>query len=491
MRFARRCKARIRAKAAKRTLNAQGLSAHAVPRLEPESFRDHLSLVHPGFRWYRHVDELSKVAEKIISGELTRVIICMPPGTSKTEVMTRGLASRYLSVHPGREVGIITYDKDLALQMSDEARKYYTALGGELSNTSRAKGNWKTLEGGRVWATGIGSAIRGKRFHLCILDDPHKDFDELESTNKKVKEKAQRFFTRTILNRANLYAESKPAIVIVMQRLHPDDLVGFLMKQPDASEWTVVVFDAIKQASDKAMVIGPGATRWPDWRQEGELLCPDILGHEKLESLKADKASYLAMYLQTPEASSGELLNRAWFRRVAEAHVPPQRIKVLGVDLALTTNQKSDYTCGFPVGISAAGIIYVYRPFWDRVEAPDALEGIVARALESRVRQIGVESVAYQLSFVQHLRRRQDLGVIPVLAVPADKDKIARCKGWAPLAQQGLVYLVDDGTGWVENFLDEAHNFPNGKKDQIDALGIAIEMLQGITSSPTGGAHAA
>jgi len=64
--------------------------------------------------------------------------------------------------------------------------------------------------------------------------------------------------------------------------------------------------------------------------------------------------------------------------------------------------------------------------------------------------------------------------------VAADIDKLSRARGWSPLARDGQIILVDDGSGWVEKFLDEAETFPRRKKDQIDAVGLCMEAMRSL-----------
>ena len=93
--------------------------------------------------------------------------------------------------------------------------------------------------------------------------------------------------------------------------------------------------------------------------------------------------------------------------------------------------------------------------------------------------RIGVERVAFQTAAIQELRREPALAGYAIVEVAADQDKVSRVSSWSPIAEQGRIYLVDDGTGWHEKLLTECETFPLGKHDDlVDAVGIAFATLR-------------
>lgn len=453
-----------------------------------ETYADFVSRVNPAFRWYRHNVELAKVAQLIADGHLKRVMIWVPPGTGKSETVSRLLGAYYLYRYPNREVGLVSYGADLAEDLAGDAREFFAAAGGTIDNSTKAKGDWATTAGGGMWGKGFAGAIRGRRFHLGIIDDPHKGPESLESA--ALCHKFQNWYKRTWLNRQNLFFAEGATIVIVMQRIAENDLCGWLLEQPDADQWTIIALDAVRSAEpwqkvdDKGVEIGvipSSCVVWPDWRAVGDLLLPEALGVKELAEQKTgNEDAFEAQFQQRPRKVAGAILQPEWFERCLPSQVPMLFRSAMGVDLAVSTKDAADYTAAFPVGYGVNGRYYVFRPVHGRMETPDARVAVASRAKAARVTVIAVEAVAFQLSFVQDLKRMRDLGGISVKPVDADKDKEARARGWSWLAKDGLIILVDDGTGWVDAFLDEAKHFPRRKKDQIDALGIAMEALRAL-----------
>lgn len=449
------------------------------------TFREFVSKVAPHYRWYRHNEELAKVADAIVEGRLKRVMIWVPPGTGKSETITRLLAAYYVYRFPGREVGLVSSSADLAEDLAGDARDYFLEAGGDLDPSTNAKRSWYTRQGGGMWGRGMRGQIRGRRYHLGIVDDLHKGPEELDS--EILAARPPRFWQRLWLNRQNLFFEEGAAIVIVMQRLAPNDICGWLLEQPGADEWTVVAFDAIK--SEEPFEVPKGVELWPDWRRPGELLCEALLSLRKLVELRADEEAFDAQYMQRPRKASGTIFKEEWFdRRVSLETLPLLLRRVMGVDLAVTKKTQNDEVAGITIGYGVNGKYYLFPPVWGRFEAPESEDAVAARARANRATAICVEAVAYQLSFVQHLRTRPELAGITLEGVNADMDKIARAKGWAPFARDGLLVLVDDGSGWIERFIKIAVKFPRVRHDDvIDAIAIAmagVRQLGGDNAAP-------
>lgn len=439
------------------------------------SFADFIPKANPSFTWYPHNYTIAEVAQKIADGELKRVMIWVPPGTGKSETITRLLSAYYLHRYPARTVGLVSYGADLAEGLSGDARDYYVESGGELDDSTEAKKHWRTLRGGGMWAAGFAGPIRGKRFHLGIIDDPHKGPEDLESDTLKMK--FQRWWARTWLNRQNVFFEDGAAIVVVMQRLDENDLCGWLLQQPNAAQWTVVALDAIRQ--EEPFDLPEGVTLYPDKRAIGENLCSEILTPDYLEEQKLDVDAYNAQFLQRPKPQAGAVFEESWFRVCRPEDVPPALVKALAADVAIKTKQKNDYWVALPGQYSSNGNYYLFRPARRKCEAPDGIPLIGQRAKEAKVQIIGVESVAFQAAVPQFLRKDPGLAGITIEELATVTDKIVAARTWSPLAKQGLIWLVDDGSGWVEDYLNELKNFPRGKHDdQVDATGKFIELIR-------------
>jgi predicted phage terminase large subunit-like protein len=447
------------------------------PKAEPkgERFKAFIERVNPRFQFWPYHKHLIDVAEAVANGEISNLMVWQPPGTSKSEVFSRLLPAWVMSEKPTRHAAICTYGAMLAHGLARDARDYALESGVILDPAQKAKLSWKTLEGGHGWGAGFGGAVRGNRYNVGIVDDPHKDPDQIASDVQR--ERLFRWWDVTWMNRGFLITDDIVARIIVMQRLADNDLCGWLLGRPDADKWTVLALDA-EYSEEPLIPEKSGARLIRDDRKPGELLLPEKLTPEFLRDQKADEDAYFAQFQQRPRVISGQILDPSWFRKCFENQVPPLLSRGMGVDLAVSSRQSADFTVGFPGGLGTDQNIYIFNPYRERSEAPDSRTGIAHLARQRRCSWIAVESVAFQLAFVQELRRMHELVGISVIEADVDRDKVARARGWSHLAKQGRIVLVDDGSGWIQRFLDECKKFPRVKHDdQVDSIGILIKAI--------------
>ena len=162
-------------------------------------------------------------------------------------------------------------------------------------------------------STSVGGTLTGRGGNFVIIDDPMKAQDAFsESAREKVKE----WYSHTLLSRLDNKAED--AIVLVMQRLHVDDLAGHLLDQGD---WTHLNLPAIAE-TEHDVPIGPGRVHR---RKIGDLLHPEREPQSVLDEAKYEMGSmaFAAQYQQEPVTEDGNLVKWSWFRFYDEA---PQRM---------------------------------------------------------------------------------------------------------------------------------------------------------------------
>jgi predicted phage terminase large subunit-like protein len=213
---------------------------------------------------------ISDVLDRVISGELKKVIINIAPRYGKTELAVKNFIARGLSINPSARFIHLSYSDDLALDNSDEVRELIKSSeyqemfpNVKIKPKSDSKKKWYTSEDGGVYATSaagqvtgfgagqvdnedeiIDSFFVGKDGQLfggaLIIDDPIKP-EDADSDN--IRERVNQRFDSTIRNRVN--SRNTP-IIIIMQRLHEKDLCGYLIEQ-EPDEWTVISLPCIKK----------------------------------------------------------------------------------------------------------------------------------------------------------------------------------------------------------------------------------------------------
>lgn len=225
-----------------------------------------------------HHEKICDVLDRVIRGELTKVIINLPPRYSKTEIVVKNFIAKGLAINPSSKFIHLSYSDDLACDNSEEVRELvksdaYQALYPhvKVKQGSDSKKKWYTTEGGGVYATAAGGQVtgfgagsvddelnveiddipKGNVFSgAIIIDDPIKPDDANSETPR---EKVNTKFETTIRNRVN--SRNTP-IIIIMQRLHEHDLCGYLQEiEPDT--WEVLSLPAISYEEGEPKALWP------------------------------------------------------------------------------------------------------------------------------------------------------------------------------------------------------------------------------------------
>jgi len=170
----------------------------------------------------------------------------------------------------------------------------------------------RTQRGFRL-ATSIGGTLTGRGGDLVIIDDPLKPIDALSETKRMA---ANQWFANTLLSR--LDDKRTGAIVIVMQRVHLDDLTGFVLDGED--EWKVLRLPAVAEYQE-VIPLGFGRSHQ---RQPGEALWPEREPLDVLDNLRLQLGSdiFSAQYQQSPVPPGGAMIKREWVMRYAEPPPP-------------------------------------------------------------------------------------------------------------------------------------------------------------------------
>lgn len=300
-----------------------------------------------------HHKQIADVLDRVLAGELTKVIINIAPRYGKTEVAVKAFIAEGLGLNPAAKFIHLSYSDDLARDNSRGVQEImahpeYKRLF-EAQPTSPNTKKWYTKQGGGLYAvssagqvTGFGAGLvdeenedkeladelddfmppieANEKFGgAIIIDDPIKPDDALSSL---VREKVNNKFETTIRNRVN--SRNTP-IIIIMQRLHENDLCGYLMNQ-EPDEWYVLSLPCIytdENGEEKAL-----------WEFKHTL--------EELKALR-EKNQYVfdTQYAQNPKPLQGLMYENA-FREYDVIPYSGKMVKKAYID---TADEGKDYLC--------------------------------------------------------------------------------------------------------------------------------------------------
>lgn len=445
-----------------RALLRQDLSAFSqkvFATLEPGTAYQH--------NW--HIDHLCWQLSRVARGEVRRLVINVPPRSMKSITVSVGFSAWMLGRDPTRRIICVSYADELARKLSVDTRTvmaspWYRALFPRLQLASPRSMELVTTQQGYRLAAGMNGAILGRGADLIVIDDPIKATDALSAKERR---RVNEAFDNTLHTRLN--DKRTGAIVIIMQRLHQDDLVGHVLGR---GEWEHVSIPAI-ETEKRVYRLGDA----PDEvfvRRAGEVLHAAREPREILEQLRRSQGSltFSAQYQQAPVPPDGNIVRREWLRFYDEA---PARFDfvVASWDTASTLSKTADYSVGTVWG--AKGLdFYLLDVVRGRYEVPDLRREVLRLSQKWRADQTVIEGTDIGRAITQDLRRSGERSAI--LRRPRF-DKEARFLAQSARFEAGQVY-VPRSAPWLAEWMDELLAFPRGRHDdQVDSTSQALDYL--------------
>lgn len=420
-----------------------------------------------------HQRRICAALEQVILGKITRLIINIPPRSGKTEIAVKAFMGWGMGLFPDAEFIHASYSKRLATANAYDTRALmqHEAYGQifpyvALQDDSKARDEFRTTLGGIVYATGSDGTITGygagkmrQGFGgAVIIDDPIKPG---EATSGLLRQNVIGWYQNTIQSRLN---KPETPIIVIMQRLHEEDLSGWLLGGGSGERWEHLVIPARD---------GEGRSFWP------EQFPDDML--DRLET--SSPYVYAGQYMQRPAPLGGGIFKDEWWRML---DVPPLlKFRCIYADTAQKTKEQNDYSVFQCWGQSIDGQIVLLDMVRGKWEAPE-LE-TMARAFWQKhsavpnagpLRAFKVEDKVSGTGLIQKLRREG----IPILPITRNIDKVTRAMDAAPYVQSGNVIIMSN-LAHLLDFLSEASVFPNGTHD--DMIDTAMSAISDMTAPQT------
>lgn len=469
-----------------------------------------------------HLEAIAEHLEAVTRGDIRKLLINIPPRFGKTLLVSIAWpawtwARTQLGPLSGPQVKFLclTYGDDFALQTATTAKRlinspWYQDHWGETVQIAKdrdAKEQYDTTAGGTRISTSIGGATLGKGGDIKILDDVHK-VSEVES--EVIRHKVVQTYDEALASRVTDPRHS--AEVIVMQRLHSDDVAGHVL---DKGGWEHLCLPA-EYDSARHCRTGIG---WEDPRTyDGELLWPERWGADELAPHKAISYSWAGQYQQLPVARGGGIFKAKWWKiwppedeRPANdlmLSYPKVEYIIAAVDTAMSLKEEADYSACTVWGLwnaprqlvvpaalrtaRAAGesemaailgaqatypAVILMQAWRGRMEFHELVEKIIATCRKRGVDRLIIEAKANGLSVGQEVVRLcSGEGWGTTLSNPRG-DKVSRAYAVQHLFENGLIYAPD--REWAQMVIDEAASFPRGSHDDlVDTATSALSRLR-------------
>lgn len=412
-----------------------------------------------------HFIKIAETLEKVVKGEINRLIINIPPRYGKTELAIKIFVSWCLAKWNYSKFIHLSYSDALALDNSAQTKEYIQSEAFqrlwqmELKKDAQSKGKWFNEFGGGMYATASGGAITGfgagvsdcETFSgAIIIDDPLKPDDALSEVKRNT---INERYNNTIRSRVN---DRNTPIIVIMQRLHEDDMSGFLLNGGSGEKWHHLCMPVLNENNE------------PLWE--------DKHNFEEIEKIRqADRYTFSGQYMQKPSPDEGGEWKKDWFNIINKSELPPSIKWTLYIDGAYTKDTKND-----PTGLQVAGKynndLYILSSIDKYLEMPELIKYIpnYISGLGVNVEMTKVEPKASGKSIVQLIRNQTNLNITEIKSNFVKVSKIERARTSTPYIEGGRVYLIKGK--WNEHFLNQVAMFPNGKHDEhIDLTSYAIE----------------
>lgn len=431
--------------------------------------RRSFELVVPGerlmFNW--HIRAMAFALARVLQGKTKRLIITVPPRYLKSILGSVSFPAFALGHDPTRKFVCVSYSQELSSKHHVDCRTimhsgWYRRIfpAARISSEKNNESEFLTTQRGGRLATSTAGMLIGRGGSIFILDDLMKPEEAMSDSSRG---RILHWFRTTLLTRLNMKAED--AIIVIMQRLHVEDLAGILL---EAGGWEHLNLPAIAEEMQD-IPVGPGEFHR---RMPGDVLHREREPREVLDELKKSMGTmaYSALYEQRPIPLEGNLIKREWLRFYE--HSPEEKLGdkiVISWDTAMSASELADYSVG-TVWRVRGDQLYLLDRMRGRFDYPE-LRRAVKNSRQRWLRAtILIEDKGSGISLIQELRREG----AAIIAIRPEMDKVTRLYTTQPLFESGSVHFPKNEP-WLDELVSELLAFPHGPHDdQVDSISQAL-----------------
>jgi predicted phage terminase large subunit-like protein len=418
-----------------------------------------------GFRPNWHIGAIVYQLARVQSGEVKRLLINLPPRSLKSISVSVAYVAWLLGHNPSLRFMVASYSNELAAALHLQFRMvidsdWYKQLFPMMRLAKDTDTEAVTTAGGGRLATSVGGSLTGRGGDMIIVDDPLKAED---AQSELARSRVLEWFRGTLLSRLN--DKEHGQVIVLMQRLHQDDLSGHLL---ETGQWTQLILPAIATV-DTIIRIGPQKVIA---RRAGEVLHPERESRETFENVKSEIGSqrFSAQYQQQPVPQTGNYIKSEWLKYYEHLPIkkPGDRI-VQSWDTAYMPGESNDFSV-CTTWLKQGADFYLLDAFRDRLEFQDLCRKARSLARDYCADTILIEKVGLGCSLLQELQSKPPSGRVRPIGIVPKGDKRDRLIAVSPRIEAGQVHFPAEAD-WCADFVTELLQFPYGRHDdQVDSL---------------------
>jgi predicted phage terminase large subunit-like protein len=421
-----------------------------------------------------HLEVIAAKLMEVWRGKIRRLIINLPPRHLKSLMASIAFPAWCLGHDPSAQILCVSYAQDLADKLARDCRSIVTSpwyrqiFATRLAPHRQAVQEFITTRQGYRLATSTGGVLTGRGADIILIDDPLKPEEALSEAQRKA---ANEWYDHTLYSRLN--DKRHGAIVIIMQRLHEDDLIGHVLEQ---EPWEVLSFPAIAEADEVHRI----ETIWGSQcfrRRQGEALHPDREPLEVLDRIRRTIGEYnfAGQYQQSPAPLGGGLVKAEWFKRYGEKDRPERFDRIVqSWDTANKATELSDFSVCTTWGVKGKHL-FLLGLFHRRLEYPALKRAVREQQSLFGANEVLIEDKASGTQLIQELI---DDGCHGVMRYQPTCDKIMRLNAQTAMIENGFVHIPETAP-WLDEYLHELTVFPKGKHDdQVDSTAQFLDWFK-------------
>lgn len=423
-------------------------------------------------------EKLDKFLADVIAKKSPRLIICMPPRSGKSELVSRRFPAYALGRYPNLSFVGTSYSTDLAGTFAKDTQRIIETKafkevfpdvripekGSPTDGKIRQANQFEVLGyNGSYYSVGVGGSLTGRGADILVVDDPVSNMDDAMS--ELTRNRTWRWYTSTAYTRLS----PGGGVIVMATRWHLDDLIGRLLdaqRRGDGDQWEIVNYPAIAEHDEPH-------------RKAGEALHPERFGVAQLESIKKTVGSMVwnALYQQHPVPVGGAVFKAEWLHYWTPADLPSHfDATCCSWDMTFKETNTSDFVVGQVWG-RKGGNFYLLDQVRARMDFVKTCDAFIALSNKHpRVTRKLVEDKANGPAIISTLKAKIP-GIVPITP---KESKEARANAVTTLWEAGNVFLPSpEYAPWVkQELIPELLSFPGGAHDdQVDAMTQALSDL--------------
>ena len=418
-----------------------------------------------------HIDYLCDILNAVEKKQINKLIINLPPRSLKSVIVNVAFPAWILAKEPSEKIISTSYSSQIALKHSTDTRllmesDWYTELFPEskILKGANRQSKFCTIKNGYRLCTSTNGSLTGEGGNILIMDDPQ---NPIKIENKKYRQSTIDWFSNVFMSRLN--DKQNGCMILVMQRLHKEDLTQFLL---DTNDWFHVNIPLIADNDYKVIF---NNIEYSD-RQKGDVLNEKIYTKSVINDLKKNAGDIIfqTQYQQNPQSEKNRLIQDEHLLSYNE-QLSFDNISI-SVDCASGVNTSHDFSAIGIFGI-IGNKIYLIEMIRLKVEYPELKNEILSIINLYKISNIIIENASNGISLIQDLKNSLSINVIGRSPRKSKEERVQKMI----IFLQNKRFFISDNLFKRRDFIDEIKLFPFCKNDdQVDCISQFIDWYMEI-----------